>query len=116
MFAWRLALRAPHPLRLVPALGPLRDYVCVPHFDRFVRPLPLLHPWVRRTERGFGGMGLLGVDESTALIVDGTRCHVRGRGSVTVIDGQGWRTHATGQAVDLVRPLVVQPTRMAIAA
>jgi cyanophycinase len=116
MFAWRLALRAPHPLRLVPALGPLRDYVCVPHFDRFVRPLPLLHPWVRRTERGFGGMGLLGVDESTALIIDGTQCHVRGRGSVTVIDDQGWRTHATGRTVDLARPLVVQPPRMAIAA
>jgi cyanophycinase len=116
MFAWRLALRAPHPLRLVPALGPLRDYVCVPHFDRFVRSMPLLHAWVRRTERGFGGLGLLGVDELTALVVDGARCHVRGRGSVAVIDDQGWRTHPAGLAVDLARPLVVPPVRMAVAA
>ena len=116
LFAWRLALRAPHPLRLVPALGPLRDYVCVPHFDRFVTSLPALQPWVRRTERGFAGLGLLGVDESTALVIDGDDSHVLGHGAVTLIDDRGWRTHAPGATVPLPRPLLLPPQRMAIAA
>jgi len=116
LFAWRLALRAPHPMRLVPALGPLRDYVCVPHFDRFVTSVPALHPWVRRTERGFAGLGILGVDEATALVVDGDRSHVRGRGAVTLIDDHGWRAFGDGAAVALPRPLLVAPPRMAVAA
>jgi cyanophycinase-like exopeptidase len=108
LFAWRLALRAPHPLRLIPALGPLRDYVCVPHFDRLVSSMPLLHPWVRRTERGFEGLGVLGVD--------GANSHVRGPGAVALIDDRGWRPYRAGMAVDLPRPLLVAPERMAVAA
>jgi cyanophycinase len=96
MFAWRLALRVPSPLRLVPGLGPLRDHVCVPHFDRFIAPLPAVHPWVRRAERGFGGLGILGIDERTALLGHDGHWEVRGRGQVTVIDGRGWRTYAAG--------------------
>jgi cyanophycinase len=116
LFAWRLALRAPHPLRLIPALGPLRDDVCVPHFDRFVTSMPALHPWVRRMERGFSGLGVLGLDESTALVIDGEHSHVHGRGAVTLIDGQGWRTHVAGTAVALPRPLLIPPQRTAVAA
>jgi cyanophycinase len=116
LFAWRLALRAPHPLRVVPSLGPLQGLVCVPHFDRFVRPVPVLHPWVRRTAGGLRGLGVLGIDEATALIVDGEHCEVRGRGSVTVVDGGDWRTSAAGAAVDLGHRLVATPARMAVAA
>ncbi len=106
LFTWRLALRAPYPLRLVPGLGPLDGYVCVPHFERFVRPLPALHPWVRRTERGFGGTGIVGIDEATALVVDGGRHRVLGHGAVTVIDDQGWHIHRSGESVEFVSPLI----------
>ena len=116
LFTWRFALRAPHPLRVVPALGPLRGLVCVPHFDRVVRPLPVLHPWVRRAARGLRELSILGLDEATALIVDGDHCEVRGRGSVTVIDGDNWRTTATGAAVNVGRRLAVTPADLAVAA
>jgi len=109
LFAWRLALRAPHPFRLVPGLGPLDGYVCVPHFDRFVRPLPALHPWMRRTERGFGGTGIVGIDESTALVADAGQHRVLGRGAVTIVDDLGWRTHRSGDTADLAHPLTRPP-------
>ena len=96
---WRLALRAPHPLRPVPGLGPLDGHVCVPHFERFVRPLPTLHPWVRRVARDLPGAGIIGVDEATALVVDGARWHVLGNGAVTIVDGAGWRTVPAGHVV-----------------
>lgn len=72
----------------------------MPHFDRFVRPLPGLHPWVRRVERGFDGLGVIGLDEGTGLIIDGGRWQVHGRGAVTVIDDRGWRTAGAGAALD----------------
>jgi cyanophycinase-like exopeptidase len=114
LFAWRLALRAPHPLRLVPGLGPLDGYVCVPHFERFVRPLPALHPWVRRTERGMHGAGIVGIDEATALVIADGGHEVVGRGGVTIIDDLGWRTHRRGETVDLACGPAAHPVLRAV--
>ena len=114
LFAWRLALRAPHPLRLVPGLGPLDGYVCVPHFERFVRPLPALHPWVRRTERAMRDTGIVGIDEATALVITDGRHEVVGQGGVTVIDDLGWRTHRRGETVDLACGPAAHPVLRAV--
>lgn len=116
LFTWRLAFRAPRPLQVVPGLGPLRDYVCVPHFDRFVGSSPVMQPWVRRRERGLRGLGILGLDEGTALIAHGDHHQVCGRGSVTVINEDGWHTSAAGGMVSLARPLVLPRQLTAIAA
>jgi cyanophycinase len=116
LFTWRLALRAPRPLQVVPGLGPLRDYVCVPHFDRFVGSTPMVQAWVRRRERGLRGLGILGLDEGTALVVDGDHYQVCGRGSVTVINEDGWHTSVAGASVDLPRPLVLRRQVTAFAA
>jgi cyanophycinase len=116
LFAWRLAFRAPRPLQVVPGLGPLRDYVCVPHFDRFVGSISVIQSWVRRRERGLPGLGILGLDEGTALVTDGDHYQVCGRGSVTVINEAGWHTSTAGACVTLPRPLVLTPQLTAFAA
>jgi cyanophycinase-like exopeptidase len=71
----------------------------VPHFDRFIRPLPAVRRWVRRAERGFGGLGILGIDERTGLLGHNGHWEVCGRGQVTIIDGVGSRTAAAGEPV-----------------
>jgi cyanophycinase-like exopeptidase len=116
LFTWRLALCAPRPLQVVPGLGPLRDYVCVPHFDRFVSSFPAMHPWVRRRERGLRGLSILGLDEGTALVADGDRHEVVGRGSVTLVNEDGWHTSPAGGTVDLNRPLALPHQLSAFAA
>jgi cyanophycinase len=116
LFAWRLAFRAPRPLQVVPGLGPLRDYVCVPHFDRFVGSISVMQAWVRRRERGLRGLGILGLDEETALVTDGDHYQVCGRGSVTVINEDGWHSSTAGTSVTLPRPLVLTPQLTAFAA
>lgn len=88
LFAWRLGLRAPRPLRPAPGLGPLAGHVVVPHFDRLVAR-PGLRWWAARVQRRFDGLGVIGIDERTAVVVDGDDVHVRGQGVGTVLgDGR----------------------------
>ncbi|HSJ44328.1 MAG TPA: Type 1 glutamine amidotransferase-like domain-containing protein [Euzebyales bacterium] len=102
LFAWRLALRVPNPLRVVPGLGPLDGHVCMPHFDRFVGRHPAGRRWVQATTRRLGGLGTVGIDEATALVVDGHHLHVLGHGAVTFVDRTGW--HSTPAPGVVLRP------------
>lgn len=109
LFAWRLALRVPNPLRVVPGLGPLDGHVCVPHFDRFVGRHPARR-WVHAAARRLGNLGIVGIDEATALIVDGPMLHVLGQGAVTFVDHAGWRATPAAHAV-LHRSVLAAPMR-----
>lgn len=102
LFAWRLALRVPNPLLVVPGLGPLDGHVCVPHFDRFVGRHPARRRWAQAATRRLAGLGVVGIDEATALVVDGPRMHVLGQGAVTFVDRDGW--HATSAPSVVLRP------------
>ncbi len=71
-------------LHMAPGLGLLRDVIIDQHFaerGRFGR----LFGAVAQNPRVLG----IGVDEDTALIVEGERFHVLGAGAVYVIDGAG---------------------------
>lgn len=96
LFTWRLGLTAPRPLRPVPGLGPLAGHVAVPHFDRLIGR-PRLGWWATRVQRRFDGLGVLGIDERTAVIVDGGAAHVRGQGSGAVIAGARSVTARAGE-------------------
>ncbi|HSK96883.1 MAG TPA: Type 1 glutamine amidotransferase-like domain-containing protein, partial [Euzebyales bacterium] len=80
LFAWRLRLYPPHPLSLVPGLGPLDGWVAAPHFSRFHGGR-----WATAVTRGFGDLGVLGIDEATALVGRRGRFVVVGDGAVTLI-------------------------------
>lgn len=101
LFEWRLRLLPPHPSRLVPGLGPLKGYVSLPHFDRYIGNHPGRRIWVRRVTGRFRDLGAVGLDEGTALVGEGGRYEVLGRGSVTVMRKGAWHTYPSGAAVDL---------------
>lgn len=101
LFAWRLRIASPRPLALTPGLGAVDGYVAVPHFERFVRRWPGGWRFAERHRRRLRGLGILGVDESTALVVAGGEGRVVGRGRVTVGDDDGWRDHRPGDLVDV---------------
>lgn len=101
LFAWRLRIASPRPLALTPGLGAVDGYVAVPHFDRFVRRWPGGWRFAERHRRRLRGLGVLGVDESTAVVVADGEARVVGPGAVTVGDGSGWRHHRAGEAIDL---------------
>lgn len=105
LFAWRLGLRPLRPLRVVPGLGPLEGHVAVPHFDRLVTRAGLDH-WVARRQRRFDDLAVLGIDERTALVVDGDDVLVRGLGAVTVLDGAHRSAARAGAPVTGPRPLL----------
>ena len=109
LFAWRLALRVPNPLRVVPGLGPLDGHVCVPHFDRFVGRHPARRRWVQATTRRLAGLGIVGIDEATALVVDGRHLHVLGHGAVTFVDRVGWHAIRASTADKATSPRTRQP-------
>lgn len=111
LFTWRLGLTAPRPLRLVPGLGPLAGHVAVPHFDRLI-VRPRLGGWAARVQRRFDGLGVLGIDERTAVIVDGGAAHVRGRGVGTVVARGRTETARAGELLPIGPCLLPLPARV----
>jgi cyanophycinase-like exopeptidase len=101
LFEWRLRLYPPHPFQLVPGLGPLSNYVSLPHFDRYVTGHHWRLEWLHHTAERFHGRGILGLDEGTGLVGWDSRYSVLGRGGVTVLDHGYWRTYPRGAAADL---------------
>lgn len=101
LFAWRLRIASSRPLALTPGLGALHGYVAAPHFDRFVRRWEPARRLAERHRRGLRGLGVLGLDEATALVGADGRFVVVGRGAVTVGDAAGWRVHHAGATLDL---------------
>jgi cyanophycinase-like exopeptidase len=118
LFAWRLRIVSARPLGLSPGLGALEGYVAVPHFDRFVGRWNPGRRFAERHRRRLDGLGIIGIDEETALVVRDGRAQVLGPGTVTLGDARSWRRHRAGQqvVVDLgiltaTRPHVVPDAR-----
>ena len=108
---WRLGLRPPRPLRIVPGLGPLEGHVVVPHFDRLVTRAGL-DRWVARRQRRLDDLAVLGIDERTAVVVDGDDVRVHGVGAVTVLDGAHRSEARAGAPVTGLRALLPQGQAM----
>lgn len=96
LFAWRLRLYPPRPLALVPGLGPLGGWVAAPHFDRF-----RARHWGAAAAPRLHGLGVLGLDEGTAVVGRGRHFTVAGHGAVTTITGGAVRVHHAGAQIVL---------------
>lgn len=79
LFERRLNLYPPDPFRLITGLGLLHGFVVAPHFDR-LRVRRWFSPFLKR----MGGLGVLGIDESTGLVGRDGDLRVLGVGSVTI--------------------------------
>lgn len=115
LFAWRLRIASWRPLTLTPGLGALDGHVAVPHWERFVGHGPARHRFAERHRGRLRGLGILGLDESTALVLDSGGGHVLGAGTVTIGDADGWRRHRPGDdvAIDLrVLPTATRSSRV----
>lgn len=119
LFAWRLRLFPPHPFDLVPGLGPFDGWIAAPHFSRF-----RAERWAATVARRFGGVGVLGLDESTAIVGRSGAFTVVGRGALTIVDGAAVTVHRRGAAIDLdiggratpADPTVLRPPAALVAA
>lgn len=81
--------------RPLPALGLVPGVAVLPHFDTFG------HRWVTSARSALGEAAILvGVDEHTAAVWDGSGWWCRGRGTVTLIDGGGRRRSGPGMPVE----------------
>ena len=96
LFAWRLRLYPPHPFDLLPGLGPLDGYVAAPHFSRFHADR-----WSSPVSRRFGDLGVLGIDEGTAVIGREDRFTIVGNGAVTVVEHGEMHSHRAGATLHL---------------
>jgi cyanophycinase-like exopeptidase len=96
LFAWRLRLYPPHPLALIPGLGPFDGWVAAPHFSRF-----RAERWATRVTHRFGGLGVLGIDEATATIGRNGRYTVVGNGNLTIVKDGRMTVHHPNADVDL---------------
>ena len=74
----------------------------LPHFDTFG------HKWIESAQASAPGLCLLGVDERSAAVWDGSAWLAAGPGAVTVVSGKKVARFTSGQRVSGVRP----PARM----
>ncbi len=98
LFERRWCLRAPRPFQLIQGLGLFGGYIAVPHFNRywFERWAPRMGPALQSE-----GLGLLGLDERTALVGGETGFSVTGMGYARVVVGTSQSVHAPGARVTL---------------
>jgi cyanophycinase len=86
--------------RPVDALGLVPRTALLPHFDTFGQR------WIESAQAAAPGLRLLGVDERSAAVWDGTRWVAAGPGTVTVINRTKVARFASGQeVVGLRRPV-----------
>lgn len=82
-----------------PGLGLFADLMLMPHWDAldgYVEGFTDLVIGARPS-----GVTLIGIDEETALVGDGSRWMVAGRGAVRIFSFEGDRTHRSGETVEL---------------
>ena len=96
LFEQRIRLYPPNPFHLIPGFGLLRGYIAAPHFDRLRVPR-----WFSPFIEGLGGLGVIGLDESTGLVGREGSMQVLGTGSVTIATGSGIDIHPSGSTLDL---------------
>jgi cyanophycinase len=83
--------------RPIDALAVLPKTAVLPHFDTFG------HKWVESARAAAPDLCLLGVDERSAAVWDGTRWMAAGPGAVTVIKGKTVARFPSGQVVSGLR-------------
>jgi cyanophycinase len=90
--------------RPVDALGVVPKTAVLPHFDTFG------HRWIESAQAAAPDLCLLGVDERSAVVWDGTRWLATGPGAVTVINGAKVARFTSGHEVSgLRRPARILP-------
>jgi cyanophycinase len=90
--------------RPVDALGLVPKTAVLPHFDTFG------HRWIESAQDAAPDLRLLGIDERSAAVWDGTRWLAAGPGAVTVVNGTKVARFASGEVVSgLHRPARMLP-------
>ena len=82
------------PTQWMPGLGILQGYAIVPHFDRWTESGDL----VRGIE---GACDVFGIDEDTAVLLEGSHARVAGKGSVKLFKRGAEHTFASGARFEL---------------
>lgn len=82
------------PTQWMPGLGMLQGYAIVPHFDRWREADDL----VRALE---GACDVFGIDEDTAVLLEGTHARIAGRGSARLFSAAGARSYVSGERFEL---------------
>ncbi|WP_207485941.1 cyanophycinase [Arenibaculum pallidiluteum] len=93
-------------LHMAPGLGLIRDVIIDQHFAERGRIGRLLGA-VAHNPRGLG----IGIDEDTAVVVEGNRFRVIGNGAVYVVDGHGV-THSNIAEAEPERALSIHDVRL----
>ncbi len=93
-----------HPARSAdPGLGIVPQVRVIPHFDRFPGWIPdLVSRYLMKVP---DGTSVVGVDEDTAVLWDGTAWTVHGRQSAWLLTRDGRKGFAAGESVDLPAPV-----------
>lgn len=92
-----------HPARQPEAgLGVVPGVRVIPHFDRFVRWMPDLA--TRYLLRAPEGTAVVGVDEDTAVVWDGSSWTVQGRQAAWLLTATGRQRHDAGDPVEMPPP------------
>ena len=82
------------PTLWMPGLGMLQGLAVVPHFDAWPEAEEL-------TAEILGGCSVIGIDEDTAVLLEGNRGRVAGRGSARRIERQARTIHTAGDSFEL---------------
>lgn len=92
-----------HPTRAAdPGLGIVPQVRVIPHFDRIPAWIPdLASRYLMKVPEG---TSVIGVDEDTAVLWDGTTWTVHGRQLAWLLTGDGRKGFAAGETVDLPAP------------
>jgi len=107
LFEQRIRLYPPNPFQLTPGFGLLQGYIAAPHFDRL-----RVARWFSPIIDSLGGLGVIGLDESTGLVGRDGSMQVLGSGSVTIATGSGIDIHPAGSTVDLQLSVPDPSTRL----
>ena len=84
--------------RPAPGLGVVEKTAVLPHFDTFG------HKWIESAQAADADLCLLGVDERSAAVWDGSGWQAAGPGAVTIVNGPTVTRFTSGQLVSGVRP------------
>jgi cyanophycinase len=84
------------PTQWMPGLGMLQGRAVVPHFDRWTQAEAL-------TTQIVGACSVFGIDEDTAVLLEGSHGRVAGGGSVRVIEEQRRATYQAGDRFELLQ-------------
>lgn len=82
-----------------PGLGYLPNILFGPHFDTVENWFPGAHDFITGSIRE--GDDFVGIDESTAMLGDGRRWEVRGKGRVHLLRAGQWRDLGAGDTFEL---------------